>query len=398
MKLKLRALATSVVALLWACIPGGALAADPPAPVLTPLVADVLWAPKPVRGSDERFHLVYELRLANFTSRSVNLESVKVLDATGKSVEELDKDQIGKRFSIGGRRGAEASSLTVGQFGVLFLHVSNWLKNANPPNVLSHRISGTLVKPGEPNEPFDITVGKTSVADFTNLTLGPPLLGTGYLAGDGCCNSIRHVRALLPLNGRFTLAQRFAIDWEQVGADQRLVHDKDLKKVASYNIYGRDVIAVADGTVVATRSDLPEQIPGKLPVGLPVEQADGNFVVLDIGNGAFALFAHMQPGSVKVAVGAKVKRGAVLGKVGNTGNTSAPHLHFHVMDGPSPLLSNGLPYVIDQFTMTAVDNAGTEDFNGAEETGSPLTLMTLVHRPRYQKVLPMDLTVVEFSR
>src|SRR5712664_3901937 len=126
MKQKLRALTACVVALLWACIPatGGALAADPPSPVLTPLVADVLWAPKPVRGSDERFHLVYELRLANYTSRSVNLESVKVLDATGKSVEELDKDQIGKRFSIGGRRGAEASSLTVGQFGVLFLHVS----------------------------------------------------------------------------------------------------------------------------------------------------------------------------------------------------------------------------------------------------------------------------------
>lgn len=397
MKPKLRAFTTSVVALLWACLPTttGALAADIE---VTPLVADVMWAPKAVLGSDEQYHLVYELRLANFTSLTVNLQSVEALDAKRSPLQKLDKDQIGKRFSIGGRRGAEASSLTMGQFGVMFMHVFDWAKNSQPPSTLSHRISGVVLDPRDGDKPFTITVGETKVGGLTNLVLGPPLLGKGYLAGDGCCNTIRHVRALLPLNGRFTLAQRFAIDWEQVGDDGRLVHNNDLLKVTSYNIYGKDVIAVADGTVVATRNDLPEQIPGKLPAGLPVDQADGNFVVLDIGNGAFALFAHMQPGSVKVAVGAKVKRGAVLGKVGNTGNTSAPHLHFHVMDGPSPLLSNGIPYVIDQFTMTAVDQMGTADFDKAEETGSPLTLMTLVNRPRYQKVLPTDLTVVEFSR
>jgi len=158
------------------------------------------------------------------------------------------------------------------------------------------------------------------------------------------------------------------------------------------------VIAVADGTVVATRNDLPEQPPGKLPANLPIDQADGNFVVLDIGGGAFALYAHMQPGSVRVVAGAKVKRGDMLGKVGNTGNTSAPHLHFHVMDGPSPLTSNGIPYVIDRFTIRAIDKAGTADFDKAEATGSPLTLTTLNPPLDKRNVLPMDLTVVDFSR
>ena len=109
--------------------------------------------------------------------------------------------------------------------------------------------------------------------------LGPPLLGEGYVAADGCCDSIRHVRALLPIDGRFALAQRFAIDWEQLDAEKRVVRG-DLKKVESYVIFGKDVIAVADGTVVAMRNDLPEQIPGALPAGLPIDQADGNFVVL----------------------------------------------------------------------------------------------------------------------
>ena len=233
--------------------------------------------------------------------------------------------------------------------------------------------------------------------DANPVLLGPPLIGKGYLAGDGCCDTIRHVRALLPLNGRFALAQRFAIDWEQVDDQNRLAKG-DLSKVENYTIFGKDVIAVTNGTVIDTRNDLPEQPPGKLPDNLPIDQADGNFVVLDIGNGAFALYAHMQPGSVKVARGAKVKYGEFLGKVGNTGNTSAPHLHFHVMDGPSPLQSNGIPYIINHFSMTAIDKAGTADFDKAEATGSPLSLTPINPPAQKSNVLPMDLTVVEFSR
>ena len=393
MKRELRALTASVVAVLWSCILAatGAFAADP---LLTPVLGDVLWAPRLAYGSDDQRHLVYELRLANPTPTAVNLAKVEVIDAaTGKTLLEAGHDYLATRLSIGGRRGAEASYLTVGQFGVLFLHVP-LATSANVPRAIAHRISGLLL---QPNKEFTITVGETPVIDANPVLLGPPLIGKGYLAGDGCCDSIRHVRALLPLNGRFALAQRFAIDWEQVDDQNRLVKG-DLSKVENYTIFGKDVIAVADGTVVATRNDLPEQPPGKLPDNLPIDQADGNFVVLDIGNGAFALYAHMQPGSVKVARGAKVKVGDVLGKVGNTGNTSAPHLHFHVMDGPSPLQSNGIPYIINHFRMTAIDKAGTADFDRAESTGSPLTLTPVNPPAQKSNVLPMDLTVVEFSR
>ena len=165
-----------------------------------------------------------------------------------------------------------------------------------------------------------MTLAPTPVEMRPPIVLGRPLAGGGYVAADGCCDSTRHVRALLPLNGRFALAQRFAIDWEQIDAQNRLVSG-DLKDVKNYVIFGKDVLAVGDGTVVASRNDLPEQVPGSLPKDLPVDQADGNFVIQDIGNGAYVLYAHMQPGSVKVMSGAAVKRGDVLGQVGNTGNT-----------------------------------------------------------------------------
>lgn len=388
-----RALAVLAAALAW-CLALAAVPAVAAEPILTPFVADALWAPNPVPGSDGRRHLVYELRIANTTASGLELEKVEVLDEpSGKVLSSLDRDGLGKRFSIGGRRGSESADLGVGQFGVLFLHVA--LEHGDAlPRAIAHRISLRVAQPGVD---FSATVAHTPVVDRPLVVLGPPLIGAGYVAGDGCCDSIRHVRALLALNGHFTLAQRFAIDWEQADSENRLVKG-DTRTLSHYTIYGREVLAVADGTVMSSRNDLPEQAPGALPQGIAIDQADGNFVVLDVGGGNYVLYAHMQPGSVTVKAGDKVKRGDVLGKVGNTGNTQAPHLHLHVMDGPSPLLSNGIPYVFESVKLTAIDKAGTDDFDKAEATGSPLTLTPVSPPQVLSRVLPLDLSVVEFSR
>ncbi|TAJ98022.1 MAG: M23 family metallopeptidase [Reyranella sp.] len=383
-----------LISLILAALPAAAQTPVPD-PVLTPLVAKVLFPPAAVPGSDGKRHLVYELDLANASPATAALQKIEILESdTAKTLFTLERDDIARRLSIGGRRGAESADLGIGQFGVMFLHVL--LDTAAPtPSSLVHRISLRLALPN----PVDITetVGRTDVSRVPPPVLGPPLIGKGFVAADGCCDTIRHVRALLPLNGSFALAQRFAIDWEQIDGENRLVKG-NLADPRNYTIYGQSVLAVADGTVVSARNDLPEQVPGALPANLPIAEADGNFVVLDIGGGAYVLYAHMQPGSVVVGAGARVKRGDILGKVGNTGNSQAPHLHLHVMDGPSPLLANGIPYVFDAFTVTAVDSAGTPDFDKAEATGTPLTLTPLRPPQRLHSVLPLDLSVVEFAR
>jgi Peptidase family M23 len=359
---------------------------------LTPLVARVMSAPRTVLGTDERVHLVYEVEIANVTSAPIRFRRVTVKDAQiGTTLAMLDAQAINGRFSLGGRRGSESTELGPFQSGVLFVHVP--LEHETPlPSVLTHLVEASY---GEPRVDLSIPMAESPVIIAEVPVLGPLFRGGGYIAADGCCDSIRHVRALLALNGVFHLSQRFAVDWERIDVEGTIFRG-DAKNVHSYHIYGAPILAVADGTVVASRNDLADQLPSKLPDGLPLDEADGNFVILEIGHGAYALYAHMEPGSVRVRAGDQVRRGDHIGSVGNTGNTQAPHLHFQMMDGPSGFASNGIPYVFNSFAVTAVDEAGTADFDRAEATGSPLTLSPRAPAAGVGMVLPLDLSLVEW--
>jgi murein DD-endopeptidase MepM/ murein hydrolase activator NlpD len=191
-----------------------------------------------------------------------------------------------------------------------------------------------------------------------------------------------------------SLAQRYAVDWEQLDADDRIYSGK--KKVENYTIYGQEAIAAADATVVKVVDGLPEQKPGVFPEGISPEEADGNSVILDIGGGNYALYAHFQPGTIRVKEGDRVERGDVLALVGNSGNSLAPHLHFHVMSGPLSLASNGLPYVIDSYTVTG-QSAGTDAFDKAEQEGTRLALTPVDPAEKITNAMPLDQRVVDFD-
>ena len=153
------------------------------------------------------------------------------------------------------------------------------------------------------------------------------------------------------------IAQRFAIDWVQIGANGR-TFDGDEKDNKTHKAYGNEILAVADGVVSSTKDGIPENVPGLTSRAVPItpETVGGNNVILDLGGGRFAFYAHMQPGSLRVKVGDKVRRGQVLGLVGNSGNSTEPHLHFHVSNGNSALESEGLPYVLESFDVQTSPN------------------------------------------
>ncbi len=124
-------------------------------------------------------------------------------------------------------------------------------------------------------------------------------------------------------------SQRRAADLVFVGPDGAM-HRGDGKKNEDYYAYGQDVLAVADGTVITAIDGVPDNTPGSLN-RLAVF---GNVVIIHHTNSLYSAYAHLQPGKVRVKVGETVKQGAVLGLCGNSGNSSQPHLHLQLQDGP----------------------------------------------------------------
>ncbi|MEQ1833128.1 MAG: M23 family metallopeptidase [Candidatus Eisenbacteria bacterium] len=140
-------------------------------------------------------------------------------------------------------------------------------------------------------------------------------------------------------------SQRFAYDIVMVKDGK--THPADAKAITDYYCYGQPILAPADGMVVTATDSLPDQAIGESD---PLHAA-GNHVVIDHGNSEYSLLAHLQPHSLRVKPGQKVKRGDVLGLAGNSGNTSEPHLHVHLMNKPSMDDADGLPMPFDGYVL-----------------------------------------------
>jgi Peptidase family M23 len=368
--------------------------------VFTPVIAMTL-SPEThaVRGTDNVYHIVYELQLTNTRPVPATILGIDVLDASNASklITNFSGPDVVKRTRT--LAPAPATDAKIGQDEVRLFYIELAFKDAaDVPRALEHRLhllAAASPGPGDP-KPLDYVVARLKIAEDKPFVIAPPLAGPGWVAGNGCCNpEIIHRGSVLSVNGTLYDAQRFAIDWMRVDEQGRLVHD-DLSDVHNYTCYGADVLAVADGKVVGMRNDLDDQKPGKLPDPdtVSIDTVNGNHVVLDIGGGRFAFYAHMQKNSVTVRIGDQVKKGAVLGKLGNSGNSSGPHLHFHIMTGPSVLGSDGIPYVIDTFNLAGqIDVAAFEaapDLKGNWGKGSP-------GKPeRHEREFPLNFNIIDF--
>ncbi len=311
-----------------------------------------LRVPKPptlATGNGSSF-LAYELHLTNFAAAPLTLRRIEVLRASdGHVLLTLEDSALARTLSRPGVTPApapmERARIGGGLRAVAFL----WLPvdPASTPPRLRHRL--TLV-PGSDSAPAQQLEGGNVSVVAAPVLIGPPLRGGVWYAANGPDSMSGHRRGLIAAEGLPTIAQRFGIDWLKLDeAGRSFTGDRLLN--GSYYAEGQDAIAVADGIVVATKDSIPENVPGANSRAVPItlETVGGNHVIIDIGGSRYAFYAHLKPGSLRVRVGERVKRGQLLGLVGNSGNSTEPHLHFHIMDGTSPLGSEGIPYSIESF-------------------------------------------------
>lgn len=328
--------------------PAEAAAQHTPKPI-APLF-DMVVPPSPVAfKADGKWHLVYELHVANMDRWDYAFTRIDVLpgDATQETLASFSGSELDGMFSHPGLPGAEkVAKLVPGEFGAIFMWVT-FDKLEDVPASITHRIS---VKIGDYPEAYSVVTLPTSANKNPVVVISSPLTGSDWVAANGPSNTSLHRRALIPINGRAYISQRFAIDWVQLNADGK-TYTGDPSDNKNYRAYGAEIHAVADGVVTQMKDGLPQNTPGakSLAVPLSLETIGGNHVIMEIGDGLYAFYAHMQPGSVRVKVGDKVRRGQVLGLLGNTGNSSEPHLHFQICDANSELGSEGLPYAFASF-------------------------------------------------
>ena len=367
----------------------------------TPVVASPLTSStRAFLGTDGKYHLVYELVVTNSRPTPATLKTIEVLDAGKPSavIASYDGEHLLSRLHMMSNAPAGKPEIEFNGTRLFLIDVA-FDTRAQVPTRLLHRFtllgSATPAPASATPVMLSYTLAPLDISS-KQIEIGPPLAGKGWVALNGCCDIGGAHRATgLPVNGGVYFAQRFAIDWMRLDDAGHLVKG-DPADVHNYADYGADVLAVADGTVVSTLNTLEDQVPGKMPdpATITLANVDGNHVVLDLGGGVFAFYAHMRKGSVTVAPGQRVKRGQVLGKVGNTGNTSAPHLHFHLMEGPSVLGSNGIPYGVDHFSLAGrpKDVAAANDAVLERSWKNDLFPAASVRQGQF----PLDLDIVDF--
>ena len=380
------AIASTLLVALAAAALSAPFAAAAPKEVLTPVIARVIATPEAVLADDNRQHLAYELELANRAPQKITVRSIQAL-AGGKVVGSLAGARIKTMMVPYG--GGPGNVLAGGQGAYVLMDVSFPAK-AKLPQRLVHRLR-TVESDPSPANANRYLAAPTRVIRRPAVVLAPPLRGPGWVVGNGCCADFTaHRGTVLPVNGRNWVAERFAIDFVQLTAANRMV-DGPPDMLSSYPFFGATIYSAAAGRVVGVLDGIPETPAGTFPPNIGAAEAGGNHVVVDIGHGRYAFYAHMQPGSIMVRKGQRVRAGQPLGLLGNSGNSDAPHLHFHVMDGPLPLASNGVPFRFTNFTVRGTISNLEELTKGAVAAIDQKPL-----GPR-QRQLPLDNQIVDFQ-
>lgn len=307
---------------------------------------------------DGKYHVVYELWVTNSTKQSVEIMGVHVKGKRENSAFEfsVEGDEVHKIFALlqSNRNAPQDPILKANESGLLYLFL-DFTSLDDIPESLDNSLDVQVV--GKENTLQNISSNPLAIELLHPITVHPPVQGDNWYAEGGPSNFSYHRRAFFALNGNMEFSQRYAVDFRKYGP--KGLFDGDPLDNKSYYSYGQNVLAAAAGTVVKVVEGVQENIPGKFPSHPTLENVGGNCVLIELDSHHYTFYGHMIPGSIRVKEGDKVQAGQLLGLLGNSGNSSGPHLHFHVTSRVHPidhqktpyfLNAQGIPWLIDSFT------------------------------------------------
>jgi hypothetical protein len=326
-----------------------------------------------VPADDEVQHLVYELFVSNY-DRDLRFAAVDVEDAaTGQKLASFDSKALDdpQRLKTPGKN----RLLPAWRTAIMTVEVKLPL-GASVPDAVRHRIRFE----SDPNVQLVHDDGSLSSELFAvsepmpinrarPLVIDAPLRGGPWRCGNGIGfgNSHEAIYASDKI-ARMHVPQRFGCDFGKVDTQGNTLPSPFPNAITSsmFYGYGADVIAVADGRVAKIQDGIPENVPradGKvvMPVPLTDRTFPGNMVALEIRKGQYAFYAHLQPGSLRVKEGDRVGKGQLLGKLGTSGNSGGPHLHFQICNGPLINSCDFVPHVYRSYWLFGHARDGKPD-------------------------------------
>lgn len=334
--------------------------------------AQNLYSPSPININGDSY-LAYEILITNTGNYPFSLDKVEVFapDHPEKILDSYTSDdllEMIKSFAITDSDVKATLKLKPGNREVLYFMIP-FNKNTYVPEKLVHRFyfKSNLgeTDDGEPiPKTFSIVAAPINVNLAPPVIIGQPLRGNHWLAINGPSNTSIHRRARVTNYGIVYFPERFAIDFMQANDDGQISKKRNSRHNEDYYGYGQNIYAVADGTVVDSLDGVGDMTPGDRDYSIDLGNIGGNFLLIDIGNNTYAFYAHMIPHSLTVKKGDHVTKGQIIGKLGNSGNSDAPHLHFHIINRASPLFGEGIPYKFDHFN--------TEEYSMTNKNEPPL--------------------------
>lgn len=304
--------------------------------------------------ANDQYNVFYELFLTNGGAKSIQLNGITI-DYEGGSYflagEELTQDLVEFKMATSVEEEffePENTTIEALEPGKNYIVYVGLVFKNRPPRTVQHTFITQNLKIR--TEPIVINPNLGPI-------IAPPLRGEGWVSLNGPSNNSVHRRSYVIDDGRIYYSELYAVDWVKLENGNN--YRGDGTRNEDYYAYNQNVYSVANGVVVESFDDLPENPPNSRGISINGLTIGGNSLLIK-SNGFYHYYAHLIPGSQLVKVGDRVRVGQQIASLGNSGNSSEPHLHFEIVPEPYPLTSNAIPYRFDHYILQETSGVGDE--------------------------------------